>query len=402
MGLEALAVRLSKHRRAMDLVGLIVAVTGVSMVLNPTHWTGMEWIGLPILVAGAALLARTAWPRGARPAGETRSLGARLLWWLTWDGRLVRMFPVVGIALIVGDLTYNFLLSASPALLTEDTFVLLTAAALVTYGFVPVRYGRERDFVLLFFLFLDALLVVPLLLSRVVAGNVDASVDVYTWTALAPELSGLLSVLGVSNSVHSVTGYSAPGMTFTPLQMSIPVTLVIATSCSGIYSFGIFASACAAYLLTEYERPSGRLWLVMVLGFLASYVANLLRMVVIVLVGYYTDSAQSELQNLLLAHSYAGWIIFLAWLALFWGVLFKFLPSETRTTEFAPVSQAPRVLHTESSRCRICGEALSPTIAAARCACGAYYHNACLGTDAQCPSCHRDISPKMGNATGVH
>jgi exosortase/archaeosortase family protein len=333
---------------------------------------------------------------------EARSLGSRLLEWLTLEGRLVRLFPIAGVGIIAADLAYNFLVSASPALLTEDIMVLLTAAVLLGYYFVPPAYRRERDFALIFFLVLDLVLVAPLLVMRLITRNVDASVDVYSWTSLAPELSSILSLLGVANSVHAVAGFTAPGLTFTPVKMSVPVTLVISTSCSGIYSFGIFASAYAAYLMTEYTRPSRRLWLVMVLGFVASYIANLLRMVVIVLVGYYTDSVQSDLQNLLLAHSYAGWIIFLAWLALFWGALFKFLPSETRTIEVSTTSKGPRVAPSEPSQCRICGDALSPTIAAARCLCGAYYHKACLVTDPQCPSCHRELTPSIGRTSGVH
>jgi exosortase/archaeosortase family protein len=402
MGLDAWANGLAEHRQSVALVSLIVAFTGLTMILNPTHATELEWIGIPLLVAGLALLAWTTWTRTAEAEFETRSLGSRVLHSLTLQGRLVRLFPIAGVGIIAADLAYNFLLSASPNLLTEDIMVLLTATVLLGYYFIPPRYRRERDFALIFFLVLDLVLVAPLLVVRFTTRNVDVSVDVYSWTALAPELSSVLSLLGVANSVHAVAGFTAPGLTFTPVKMSVPVTLVISTSCSGIYSFGIFASAYAAYLLTEYERASRRMWLLLVLGFLASYAANLLRMVVIVLVGYYTDSAQSELQNLLLAHSYAGWVFFLAWLALFWGALFKFLPSEMRTAEISPEMTAPRALRSEPSRCRICGEALSPTIVAGRCACGALYHKACLVTNAQCPSCHREILLGRGNAAGVH
>jgi exosortase/archaeosortase family protein len=174
--------------------------------------------------------------------------------------------------------------------------------------------------------------------------------------------------------------------------MTVPVTLVISTACSGIYSFGIFASAYSAFLLTEYERASRRLWYILGLGFLASYAANLLRMVVIVLVGYYTDSAQTDLQYLLLAHSYAGWIIFLAWLALFWGLLFKFLRPGGLT---ASATSAPKVTDLQASKrpsCRFCGELLTPTIPAARCTCGAIYHRRCSSVGAQCISCGTNLS----------
>jgi exosortase/archaeosortase family protein len=389
MGLDTWTSRLAGHRRAVGLASLIVAFTGLTMVLNPTHAAELEWIGIPLLVVGFALLLWATWPSAVEARSQTRSLGTRLLQSLTLQGRLVRLFPIAGVGIIVADLAYNFLLSASPALLTEDIMVLLTAAVLLGYYFVPPAYRRERDFGLIFFLVLDVVLVAPLLVVRLLTKNADASVDLYSWTALAPELSSILSWLGVGNSVHAVSWFTAPGLTFTPVKMSVPVTVVISTSCSGIYSFGIFASAFVAFLLTEYERPSRRLWLLLALGFLASYVANLLRMVVIVLVGYYADSAQTDLQNLLLAHSYAGWIIFLGWLALFWGLLFKFLPTE-RAASGGP-SPRPRASakRSELPVCVACGGGLTPAIPAIRCLCGKYYHRQCVSDQARCPSCNR-------------
>ena len=400
MGLAAWAGRWSSHRRALGLVSLLVAFTGVSMVLNPTHATSLVWVGLVLLVAGVGLFAFLVWPRTAAPAAEKPSMGSRLIRALSWDGRLVPFFPVFGVVIVVLDLTYNYVLSASPALLTEDIIVLLSAAALLAYGLVPAAFARERDFVLLFFLFLDLLLVVPLLAARVVTHSIDASVDVYSWTALAPETGAILSLLGVPNTVQAVAGFTAPGLTFTPIHSNVAATLVITTACSGIYSFGIFAAAYIAFLLTEYARPSRRLWLVLGLGFLASYAANLLRMVVIVLVGYYTDTAQSDLQNLLLAHSYAGWIIFLAWLALFWGVLFKFLPLEKEAARAAGAEAGSETRRIRGSRCAICQESLSPAIPATRCACGAIYHAACLRSQGECPACHRKTVTPSGGVPG--
>ena len=189
--------------------------------------------------------------------------------------------------------------------------VLLGASVLVGYRLVPERFERERDFVFMFCVLLNAILVAPLLLARVYYADLEKSVNVYSWVALAPQTSTVLSWLGVNNMIHPIPGDTAPGLTFSPLHVGIPVTIVITTACSGIYSFGIFASAFIAFILTEYTNLSRRVWLLMGLGLLTAYVANILRMVVIVLVGYYTDSAQTDLQNMLVAHSYAGWLIFL-------------------------------------------------------------------------------------------
>src|SRR3990170_4785618 len=318
-----------RHRRILILAALLSTFAGADLLLNRPKGSGLAWAALPVLAAGAGLFAWAVWPRGLSPAAETVSLASRLIRRLTWQGRLIPYFPAIGIALVVADLAYNAALSATPALLTEDTIVLLAAASLIAYGFVPARYARERDFVLVFFLALNAILVVPLLVARAVYADFEESVDLYSWVALAPQTSTILSFLGVTNTLHEVAGSTAPGLTFTPLNLGTGVTVVITTACSGIYSFGIFAAAFTAFILTEYERPAVRTWVLLGLGLFASYVANVLRMVVIVLVGYFTKTAATDLQNMLIAHSYAGWLIFLGWVTLFWGALFKFLSGDS-------------------------------------------------------------------------
>jgi len=398
MKLRDWIAKLAKSHRATTFVALITTFAGVGLLLDRPKGSILEWLGIPLLIVGGAMFAWAVWPAGLVPVQSAPNLANRLLGWLTWDRRLVKLFPAIGIGIVIADLSYNFLLSGTPALLTEDIIVLLAAFALISYGFVPARFARERDFVLVFFIALNVILVAPLLIARAYYADFEGSVDLYSWVALAPETGAVLSFLGVPNSVHAVFGATAPGLTFTPRNMAVQVTIVITTSCSGIYSFGIFASAFAAFVLTEYERPSRRMWILLGLGLLTAYVANVLRMVVIVLVGYYTDTAQTDLQNLLIAHSYAGWLIFLGWIALFWSVAFKLIPLEGGATPAA----APHKLRSAHSelRCGICSDSLTPVIPATRCTCGAYYHRACLATARQCPSCGRsfraDTAPVVG------
>ena len=390
MGLDAGAAFANRHRRPLVLVALVMSFAGVGLVIDRPKGTVLEWLALPFLVVGGAIFAWAVWPLSGRPMEAPASVAGRFLGRITHSGRLTFLFPVIGVGVVVADLTYNLLLSATPALQTEDTIVLLGAASLFGYNLFPARFARERDFVLVFFACLNAILVVPLLVARAYYADFEKSVDVYSWVALAPETSAVLTFLGVGNTVHSVAGFTAPGLTFRPLHFSADVTLVITTSCSGIYSFGIFASAFVAFVLTEYQRLSRRVWIFLGLGLAMAYAANVLRMVVIVLVGYYTDSTQTDLQNLLLAHSYAGWVIFLGWLTLFWGVLLKVLLPEKQGAHVPQEAVSNR--KARAGHCGICVGALSPAIPATMCACGAINHTKCLATEGRCPSCHTEIT----------
>ena len=378
----------------MVLVALVTTFAGLALVLNQPERTSLAWVGIPLVAGGAAILVGIVWPAETRLPEAPPSLASSLIRRGTWNGKLVRLFPMIGVMILAADLLYNLKLSASPGLQTEDTIAILAAGVFMVYGFVPPRFSRERDFVLIFVIALNAILVAPLLLARAWEGNFERSVDFYSWVALAPETSAVLRLIGVENTIHPVSGATAPGLTFTPQHLGVQVTVVITTACSGIYSFGIFASAFVAFVLTEFQRLARRVWILLGLGLATAYVANVLRMVIIVLVGYYTDTTETDLQNMLIAHSYAGWLIFLGWITLFWSVLLKILPREPPPNPPGRVSELDRRY---KSRCSVCAGALTPAIPSIRCACGSFLHKTCSVRSSRCPSCARPLMATSGN-----
>lgn len=372
MGFERLLEIMRKHGYVSLLLQAIMIFAGLNLVLIPPKMAGVQYIGVILFLAGIGLLASTFVP--VRPAKEERepSLSERLMALFTFEGKLIPFFWVIGAIVIALDLLYNALLAGAPGLGTHDTVVLLFGAAMIIYSFLPEDYGRERDFVLIFSIGLLLILVFPLMLMRLLVGSFDASVNAYSSVLLSPELGGILTLLGIENSVDGII------LSFVT-QAGEPVSLMITTSCSGIYSFSIFASAFSAFVLTEYSRFDKRVGFLLVLGVLTSYLANLLRMVIIVLVGWSMDTPETGLQNLLNAHANAGWMIFLLWITIFWLVMYKFLMVKEERT--------PR--KKEEAVCGICGKALTPAIPAVRCECGTFYHVDCIEEKGFCPVCKR-------------
>jgi len=388
---------LRRHRTVSVLAAFILVFAGVDLVLNPTHLPNNELLGIPFLLGGLAILALVFRRAPGLPAPESRTtLASRFLHAVTLRGRLVRWFPAFAIVVIALDLAYNALVFRRISLGTEDTIVLLFAASLFAYPFVPARFGRERDFVLMFMAALILILVVPLLLLRLYYQDFDRSVDAYSWVALAPQTAAVLNLLGVPANVHAFTdGFgnllgTAPALTF-DTKSGAQITVVITTACSGIYSFGIFASAFVAFVVTEFEKFRPRVLGLLGLGFLTSYVANILRMVLIVLVGVFANSPTEATQNLMVAHSNLGWLIFLAWIALFWGLVFRFAVRPSGAGEQREVGTPATPSRKRGVLCGICEEPLTPALPGYRCECGRFYHVACAATVEECPRCHRPI-----------
>ncbi len=376
------------HRNVLVVVGLILVFAGADLLLNRPKGFGIQWFSVPLLAGGFSLLALIFWPTakpGPRSPGDT--LADRFLWRLTFRGRLVRLFPLFGIVVIVADLAFNLFVSATPDLLTHDQVVLLFGAALIAYPYVPDRYGRERDFVFLFVFSLASILVLPIAILRLAVADPSVSVDAYSAFALAPQTSAILNGIGVGNSIVYSPLYDAPGLAFRTASGQY-VEVYITSACSGIYSFAIFSSAFIAYVLTEQRKLTRRVLVFFALGIFLAYFANVLRMVIIVWIGYRYDD--QGVQNLLFAHSNVGWIIFLAWVALFWILLFRFLPPEVPELKAEAPGRAPR---RRGVFCGICGIVLTPAIPATRCTCGRMYHAECLAGEGRCPNCSAPSSP---------
>src|SRR3989449_11497461 len=188
MNLSDVEAFLRRHMAASVLAVFLLIFAGVDLLLNPTHLPYSEVLGIPFFVAGLALSALLFRRRPGAPAPqERRTLASMFLDIATLHGKLLRWFPAFAIVLIALDLTYNQLVFGRISLGTEDTILLLFAAALFAYPFVPLRFGRERDFVLMFMAALLLILVVPLLLLRLYDRDFEASVDAYSWAALAPQ-----------------------------------------------------------------------------------------------------------------------------------------------------------------------------------------------------------------------
>ncbi len=89
-------------------------------------------------------------------------------------------------------------------------------------------------------------------------------------------------------------------------------TVFIGKSCAGINSLKIFVAALISFIASEYRIFDSRAIFLLTLGIIVAYVSNLLRMLIIVLIGHYWG-----LNLMLLVHEYAGWIIFTFWVFMF-------------------------------------------------------------------------------------
>ena len=79
-------------------------------------------------------------------------------------------------------------------------------------------------------------------------------------------------------------------------------------------------SAFFSYVVVEYRRLNMVMINFLLFGIIISYIANILRMAIIIMAGYYYGS-----EALYWTHTNIGWVIFTIWFGIFWHYSIKII-----------------------------------------------------------------------------
>jgi len=313
----------------LRIVSAIVALGGLSVALmnqKASEYTPVARLfAFMMMVLGAASYVFLTYGKGVtRPAHTKesgRAFGSQRLIGLIGLGHRKFLFPIYGIGLIVLVFAYNLRMGNALDLQGFDGATIVLGVLFILYDRIPREFRLERDFALLLFLFVFVLLVAPLKLYRILSGDPDEGATPFAGTLIVQPLSWMLDLLGIANSA------SGPTLSFTD-SSGVSQKVIVAFACSGMYSTIIFISAFLALVLVEYRRYNLKVVAILVLGVVTAYLANMLRMVVLVLMGYYNgmgNSKDPEFGTLLWGHAYLGEIIFITWVMVFWALLYKYM-----------------------------------------------------------------------------
>ena len=92
----------------------------------------------------------------------------------------------------------------------------------------------------------------------------------------------------------------------------------IAYQCSGVESITVFLSAVIAYFVAVKEKDVKKICLYSGIGIITLFLMNILRIMAIVMVGYYFG-----VEEMLFVHYHLGWVMFTLGMAVFWYLVFR-------------------------------------------------------------------------------
>ena len=231
------------------------------------------------------------------------------------------LIPMAGFLLIAIWSGWKLFVTGQADLRMEDFIVTLFGISLVLYHAGPSKYIMEKDFAILYLMFLTIVFAVIWKTYTIVSGDSYYRINAYSeYYFITSPVVFLVRLFGVGAS--SELDASSHGISNTIIYEyhGRNIYLGIGEGCSGLYSAGLFFSAFLAFVLVRYRRVDRHILAALGLGFALTWLSNILRMVITILVGSIWGHPA-----LVFVHSYIGILIFVAFVTVFWLLIVRWL-----------------------------------------------------------------------------
>lgn len=268
------------------LLGLALAGQGLLVVTRVLDHEAPLGVGFLLLVAGLALLLRA--PAPQRAVASSRS----------------RVVLALGLVCVAGVVVYN---------LARRSTLGPPEVAILAYGVALVAASRRLDRTGRAVAYSFPLVLAPLALyalnAALAAGLGASPLSAYIRHGLVAPMAAALAFAGVDVAMMGDT-----------VRLATPrgaLFLTVGVVCAGLYAMVLFLGVFA--LFAWEQRTSGwRLLAYMSLGILGLHAANVVRLILLALVG--VEWGGEALQAF---HRNAGWVLFLAWAVVFWWLVLR-------------------------------------------------------------------------------
>lgn len=246
------------------------------------------------------------------------------------------LIPLAGFLLIAIWSGWKLLVTGQADLRLEDFIVTLFGISLVLYHSGPSKYVMEKDFAVLYLMFLTIVFAVIWKTYTIVSGGSYFRINAYSgYYFITTPVVFLVRLFGVGAS--SELDASSHGISNTIIyeHHGSNIYLGIDEGYSGLYLAGLFFSAFLAFVLVRYKRVDRYILAALGLGFALTWLSNILMMVITILVGSIWGSSA-----LASVHSYIGILIFVAFATIFWLLIVRWLDKVENWQEPSAKTQA--------------------------------------------------------------
>lgn len=280
---------------------------------------------------------------------EDEGLITRFLSRFLGDKTISILIPLSGFVLLLTWSLWKVLFNGETNLRMEDFVVTLFALGLILHQSAPSKLHEQRDFILLYLMFLTIVFAGIWKLYSLITGESYGRITAYSeYYFITLPVVSIVNLFGMdASAVLNLSGIGLSNIIEYHYQGRL-VAVGIGTGCSGLYSAGLFFSAFLALVLVRYETVNGRIMIGLGAGLLVTWFSNILRMVVTIFVG-----AEWGAPALATFHMYFGILIFILFITVFWFFLIRWLDKSEVRPVLAVAPPAESVGADESSEAAV-------------------------------------------------
>ena len=203
---------------------------------------------------------------------------------------------------------------------SPNTFSLIFLGILLTiYERITHLSPKHKSGFLLFTICFCVIFPISTVIVQIVSGDIgtsssDSYRDEIVYWSLGRPLANILTIAGFDVWAIGDTVF------YTDLTQGKVSSVSISSGCSGLNSLLIFFCALISYLYMERPKLDSLTCFLFIFGTIISYLANLLRMGIIIIVGHYYGPSY-----LAWTHANIGWVIFTIWVFIFWTAMHRLI-----------------------------------------------------------------------------
>jgi len=245
------------------------------------------------------------------------------------------LIPFLGFLILLSWSVWKIGVAGSTDLQMEDFIVTLFSLSLVLYLSGPSKLQPVKDFVVLYLMFLTIVFVIIWRAYEILSGESSGEITGYAeYSIVTKPVVGILQTLGFR--AHSILDLTGPGLSniIEYEHNGVMLRVGIGTGCSGLYSAGLFFSAFLAFVLARYRKVDRYIGAALAIGFLLTWAANIIRMVITVMTGIAWGHPA-----LATVHSFFGVLIFVAFITVFWTLIVRWLDKKEPEINVPPPTQ---------------------------------------------------------------
>jgi archaeosortase C (PEF-CTERM variant) len=279
---------MKKNEKTQFAIYLSLFFVGISISLSWAYYTS-RLLGLGLIII-SSLLSYRLYAKNHAMSSESSPVSLKLVSY--------------GLFLIIMDLAYNLYTggnigSLDIGLLSAGVFIVL----LNLFGSKLLKLDEKIIEFATYFVFITILV----------------------FSTLFYGMEHLFGENGDENPLYTLFAYFVVLISHYVLSLIHPTTVVdntinfngfsvfVGYGCTGIESFAVYISALIAYFYSFSNISKKNFILYAVIGVGALYLMNVLRVIVLVLIGYYAGS-----EMMMIFHAHLGWIMFVMGMAVFW------------------------------------------------------------------------------------